>query len=162
MDDRMTRRTVIGILGAIAVPLKVSAMPEVEVPQRPPAIAGETVKAFVGAGHGDLEKTKLMLAENPGLLNATWDWGGGDFETALGGAGHMGRRDIAEFLIGQGARADVFVHAMLGDLEVVKSMLTRFPNLKDAKGPHGITLKRHAEMGKEDAKKVLEYLEKLG
>jgi len=130
--------------------------------ERPPAIAGETVQEFVIAGHHDLEKVKEMLADIPPLLNATWDWGAGDFETALGGAGHMGRRDIAEHLIGEGARADVFVHAMLGDLDVVKAMLTRFPNLKDAKGPHGIPLKRHAEKGEERAKAVLEYLESLG
>lgn len=130
--------------------------------ERPPAIAGETVQEFVIAGHRDLEKVKEMLADVPPLLNATWDWGAGDFETALGGAGHMGRRDIAEHLIGEGARADVFVHAMLGDLDVVKAMLTRFPNLKDAKGPHGIPLKRHAEKGEERARAVLEYLESLG
>ena len=39
-----------------------------------------------------------LLDEQPGLLNATWDWGGGDFETALGGAAHMGRRDIVQRL----------------------------------------------------------------
>ena len=61
------------------------------------------------AAHGDLEKTKAMLAETPSLLNATWDWGGGDFEMAIGGAGHMGRRDIALFLISQGGRFDLFV-----------------------------------------------------
>ena len=58
--------------------------------------------------------TKALLAEQPSLLNATWDWGGGDFETGLGGAGHMGNREIAEFLIGQGARLDIFVATMLG------------------------------------------------
>lgn len=156
----MTRRTAISALAS--APLLVTAAAEGQQRERPPAIDRETVRAFVGAGHGDLEKTQQMLAEKPGLLNATWDWGGGDFETALGGAGHMGRRDIAEFLIGQGARADVFVHAMLGDLDIVKAMLARFPNLKEAKGPHGITLKRHAEMGGDGAKNVLEFLEKLG
>ena len=143
----MTRRTVIGILGAIAVPLKVSAMPEVEVPQRPPAIAGETVKAFVGAGHGDLDKTKQMLAENPGLLNATWDWGGGDFESALGAAAHTGSREIALYLIERGARIDVFAAAMLGELEVVRALLDAFPALVHAAGPHGIPLRVHAEVG---------------
>ncbi len=87
---------------------------------RPDPLKPELVKEFVIAAHGDLEKTKSMLAETPSLLNATWDWGGGDFEMAIGGAGHMGRRDIALFLIGQGARFDLFVAAMLGRLDVVK------------------------------------------
>jgi len=50
-----------------------------------------------------------MLAEYPLLLNSSWDWGGGDFETALGAAGHMGLKDTANFLISQGARVDIFV-----------------------------------------------------
>src|SRR5687768_3257124 len=51
-----------------------------------PPLAPDLVRGFVGAAHGDLEKVKAMLAEQPRLVNATWDWGGGDFETALGGA----------------------------------------------------------------------------
>ena len=128
---------------------------------RPDPLDKELVKEFVIAAHGDLDKVKLMLEEQPGLLNAVNDWGGGDFEAAIGGAGHMGRRDIAEYLIGKGAKTTVFVHAMLGDLDVVKATLTSFPNLKDSKGPHGIPLKRHAEKGEERAKAVLEYLESL-
>src|SRR3954463_109115 len=84
------------------------------VPAKPPALDRDTVKEFVIAGHGDLDKVKQMLAKEPGLLNATWDWGGGDFEMAIGGAGHMGRPDIANYLISQGGRFDIFVAAMLG------------------------------------------------
>lgn len=64
-------------------------------PARPPALPADLVKEFVGVAHVNLEKTKSMLAAEPGLVNATWDWGGGDFEQAIGGAGHMGRKDIA-------------------------------------------------------------------
>jgi len=63
-----------------------------------------------------MEAVKKLLEETPGLLNASWDWGGGDFETAMGGAGHMGRADIAEYLINKGARMDIFVATMLGKL----------------------------------------------
>ena len=49
----------------------------------------EQVKAFVIAGHGNFEEVKKMLAKTPTLLYSTWDWGGGDFETALEGAGHV-------------------------------------------------------------------------
>src|SRR5438874_9490454 len=59
-----------------------------QAPPRPPALASDLVKEFVIAAHGNLEKTRTMLAAEPGLVNATWDWGGGDFEQAIGGAGH--------------------------------------------------------------------------
>jgi hypothetical protein len=129
-----------------------------EKPKKPPALPPELVREFVGAAHGDLEKTKLLLQSEPGLLNATWDWGGGDFETGIGGAGHMGRPDIALFLISQGARFDLFVAAMLGQLDIVRAVLTMNPALKDSKGPHGISLKRHAEAGGEPAKPVLTFI----
>ncbi len=103
-----------------------------------------------------------MLAEQPALLNATWDWGGGDFETGLGGAGHMGNRDIAEFLIGQGARMDIFAAAMLGKLDIIRAMLGAWPSLLQSKGPHGIPLLRHARAGGEAAKAVVDYLQSLG
>lgn len=126
-----------------------------------PPLKLELVKEFVTAGHNNLDRVKEMLANEPGLLNATWDWKAGDFETALGGAGHMGRKDIANYLLEQGARMDIFVAAMLGKLEIVKAMLAAFPNALHSKGPHGITLLKHAQAGKEDAAAVAEYLSGL-
>jgi hypothetical protein len=128
---------------------------------KPDPLKPELVKEFVMAAHVDLDKTKAMLAETPSLLNATWDWGGGDFEMAMGGAGHMGRRDIALFLISQGGRFDLFVATMLGRLDVVKPMLTAFPHLADSKGPHGIPLMVHAQKGGQDAAEVAAFLEGL-
>jgi hypothetical protein len=128
---------------------------------KPDPLKPELVKEFVMAAHVDLEKTKSLLAETPSLLNATWDWGGGDFEMAIGGAGHMGRRDIALFLIGQGGRFDLFVAAMLGRLDVVKPMLTAFPHLAESKGPHGIPLMVHAQKGGQEAAEVAAFLEGL-
>jgi len=128
---------------------------------KPDPLKPELVKEFVVSAHFDLEKTKAMLAETPSLLNATWDWGGGDFEMAIGGAGHMGRRDIALFLIGQGGRFDLFVATMLGRLDVVKPMLTAFPHLAESKGPHGIPLMVHAQKGGQEAAEVAAFLEAL-
>lgn len=128
---------------------------------KPPPLEAALVKEFVGAAHGDLDKTRHMLEAQPGLLNATWDWKAGDFETGIGGAGHMGRRDIAEYLIGQGARIDVFVAAMLGELGIVRAILEARPGLAHSKGPHGITLVAHAQAGGERAGDVLRYLESL-
>jgi hypothetical protein len=129
--------------------------------KHPDPLKPDLVKDFVIAAHGNLDKTQAMLAETPRLLNATWDWGGGDFEMAIGGAGHMGRRDIALFLISQGGRFDLFVAAMLGRLDVIKPMLTAFPSLADSKGPHGIPLMAHAQKGGQDASEVAAFLESL-
>ena len=126
-----------------------------------PALESKLVQEFVGKAHGDLSRVKELLAQESGLVNATWDWGGGDFETALGAAAHMGRKDIAEFLLENGARLDLFAAAMLGKLEIVKAALTEYPGAMNTPGPHGIPLIAHAKAGGEDAKVVLEYLESL-
>ena len=134
---------------------------EMDIQQKDP-IKPEMVKEFVAKGHGDLARVKELLEQEPQLLNATWDWGAGDYETAVGGAGHMGRVDIAEFLIAKGARIDVFVAAMLGKIDVVKATLMAYPTLKAYKGPHGLTLLHHARQGDENAKQVLQYLTEVG
>ena len=132
------------------------------VPTRPDPLAPAMVQDFVRKAHADLNGTRALLAEQPGLLNATWDWGGGDFEMGIGGAGHMGNREIAEFLIGQGARFDIFVAAMLGRIDVVRALVAAWPALVNSKGPHGIPLMRHARAGGEAAKEVVAYLESVG
>ncbi len=120
------------------------------------------VSEFVRKAHADLAGTKALLAEQPGLLNATWDWGGGDFETGLGGAGHMGNREIAEFLIGQGARLDIFVASMLGRLDIVRALSDGVARLAAIEGTARHPLLRHARAGGEAAKPVAEYLASLG
>ena len=126
--------------------------------ERPPALDADAVREFVIAGHGDLDGVRAALDREPGLLNATWDWGAGDFETALGGAAHMGRRDIAELLLERGARLDVFAAAMLGMEDVVRAVLAADPAARESLGPHGIPLSAHAEAGGEEARAVLELL----
>jgi hypothetical protein len=130
-----------------------------EVPERPPALDAERVQAFVVAAHGDLDAVRRELEAEPKLANACWDWGGGDFETALGGAAHMGRRDIALLLLERGARLDIFAAAMLGWVDVVRAMLAANPRLRDTPGPHGIPLLAHAKAGGDEAAAVLELLE---
>jgi hypothetical protein len=119
------------------------------------------VQDFVIYAHSDLGMVKKLLAKEPALLNAAMDWGAGDWETGLGGASHMGRRDIAEFLLEKGARIDLFCAAMLGQLDAVKAFLTLQPRLIDAKGPHGLTLHFHAQVGGKEAEKVLDYLQSV-
>jgi len=118
------------------------------------------VKEFVSAGHKDLNKVKEMLSEHPNLINSSYDWGGGDFEEAIEGAGHLGNKEIAEYLINQGARVNLFVLTMLGKISLVKPILEAYPNLIFAKGPHGFTLLHHAKVGGQD--KFSDYLKDNG
>ncbi|MBI5354432.1 MAG: ankyrin repeat domain-containing protein [Chloroflexi bacterium] len=126
--------------------------------EKKPALDLIMVEEFVGKAHGDLDRVSELLEREPLLVNSAWDWGGGDWETALGAASHMGRKDIANFLLKNGARIDLFAAAMLGKLEVVKSVLMLYPEAIHVPGPHGIPLIAHAEIGREDAKAVLDFL----
>lgn len=127
--------------------------------ERKPPLDANLVEAFVRAGHGDLEQVRALLQQEPALVNAAWDWGGGDWETALGGAAHTGQREIALYLLEQGARLDLFAAAMLGRLDIVQAALSAFPHLAQARGPHGIPLLVHAKKGGEAATAVVAFLE---
>jgi hypothetical protein len=105
------------------------------------------VYAFVGAGHGNLDKVKEMVAQDPHLVYAARDWGNGDWETALGGASHTGHRDIAQYLLSHGARIDGFCAAMLGEREAMLALLKANPSIATTKGPHGYTLLYHVAIG---------------
>ena len=130
------------------------------LPDRGPRLDMDMVKEFVIAAHGDLEKTTKMLEAQPALVNATWDWGGGDWETGLGGASHIGSTAVAEYLLSKGARMDVFCATMLGKIDIVKAFLAADPKVVDLPGPHRIPLIRHAIAGKQDA--VVELLKAHG
>jgi hypothetical protein len=121
-------------------------------------LESDIVEEFVGKAHGDLDAVRSLLAAQPALVNAAWDWGGGDWETALGAAAHMGRRDIALHLLGAGARLDIFAAAMLGYLDVVKAAVAADARIVGVPGPHGIPLIAHAEAGGDDAADVLAFL----
>jgi len=119
------------------------------------------VQDFVIYAHSDLEMTKKLFEKEPAVLNGFMDWGNGDWESGLGGASHMGRKDIVEFLLEKGARIDIFCAAMMGQLDAVKGFLALQPKLIDAKGPHGFTLHFHAQVGGKEAEPVLDYLQSV-
>lgn len=139
---------------------------------RYPSMNDEMVSAIIGAAHTNLEKVKELVSGRPELANASWDWGFGDWETALGAASHMGRKDIAEFLMNHGARPDIFTLAMLGRLKGVQDTVEMMPGIQSKPGPHGITLLQHAksrlrftdlsEDEKSNTNKTIAYLEGLG
>ncbi len=126
-----------------------------------PQLNRTLVQDFVIFAHSDLKMVEKLLEREPKLINSAMDWGNGDFETALGGASHMGRKEIVRFLLSKGARIDIFCAAMMGMLEVVQAMLTLEPKLIDVPGPHGFNLHFHAQVGQKDAVTVLEYLQSV-
>jgi hypothetical protein len=128
---------------------------------RRPQINRVMVQDFVIYAHSELDMVKKLLEKEPALINSYMDWGAGDWESGLGGASHMGRRDIVELLLEKGARVDLFCAAMLGQIDVIRSLLTLQPKLIDAKGPHGITLHVHAVMGGKESAPVLDYLQSI-
>lgn len=156
--------SVAGATGIVLLPQIVTGQqtqPPVK-PQKGPPLDKELVKEFVTIAHNDFDKVKSMLQESPDLLNACHNWSDWDWEDAIGAAGHMGFREMALYLLGQGARPTICVAAMLGKLEVVKTFIKAFPQMKESVGPHKISLMTHAIKGGEHAKPVVEYLESIG
>lgn len=129
--------------------------------EKKPALEVTLVQEFVSKSHADLNGVQELLAQEPALINSAWDWGGGDWETGLGAAAHMGRHDIANYLLKNGARLDLFAAAMLGNLEIVRAALAAYPEAIHVPGPHGIPLIAHAQAGGKEALQVYEYLKSL-
>lgn len=132
------------------------------LPPEFPAQDADSVRRVVGASHSSLETVRELVDERPELAKAAWDWGFGDWESALGAASHTGRHEIADYLMAHGARPDLFTAAMMGRLDLVKAFVAMRPGIQSQPGPHGITLRRHAELGGERARAVLGYLDQLG
>jgi hypothetical protein len=127
-------------------------------PMQPP----ELVREMVTVAHFDFKRVHEFVDARPSLARAAWDWGFGDWETALGAASHMGNRPIAEYLISKGARPSLFSAAMLGQLDVMKAFVAAQPGVQRIRGPHSISLLAHAKAGGEAARPVFEFLQSLG
>lgn len=157
--------TFVPLAGPLAEAVQASPPPEAELPAvpdtfptQPPALARE----MVTVAHGNFQRVRELVEDRPSLAKATWDWGFGDWESALGAASHTGNRDIAEYLMAHGARPTLFSAAMMGQLDVVKAFLAAQPGSQRIAGPHSISLLAHAQAGGARAEAVLRYLESLG
>jgi hypothetical protein len=138
------------------------SLPSAQVPALFPAQPIEMVREMVTVSHFDPARVRALVDARPSLARAAWDWGFGDWETALGAASHVGNREIAEYLIANGARPSLFSAAMLGQLDVVKAFVAAQPGVQRIPGPHSIGLLAHARAGGPPALPVLRYLESLG
>jgi len=106
----------------------------------------DLIRDFVIAGHGNLARVQDLLAQNPELLNAQYQWSENDSETAIQGAAQVGNAKIAEYLLAQGAPLDICTAAMLGRADDVKRLLDEDPGRLQARGAHGISLLAHAAL----------------
>ncbi len=137
-----------------------------------PRQEAQVVAEVVGASHAKIDRVRELVSARPALAKAAWDWGFGDWETALGAASHVGRADIAALLIEHGARPDLFTFAALGNVDAVRAAIGAHPGLQRLHGPHGITLMAHARTAaaregatpaeEQRARDLVEYLESLG
>jgi hypothetical protein len=147
----------VGVSSAPSQPAAPSAIPST-FPTHDPALARE----MVGVSHGNVARVRELLSSRPALANASWDWGYGDWESALGAASHVGNREIAGLLLAAGAPPTIFSATMLGQLETVKAIIAASPGVQKTRGPHGITLLSHAKAGGPASAAVMTYLESLG
>ena len=133
MDD-VSRRWFLGAMPAAAfIPLSVPATqgapqsgPSDTFPRHDAALARE----IVSVSHGNLNRVKELVTASPALARASWEWGYGDWETALGAASHVGNKEIAAVLLAAGAHPTIFSAAMLGQLEAVKAFVTAAPGIQ--------------------------------
>ena len=107
-------------------------------------LTAEQIREFVIAGHGNLAAIQALLTAEPRLLNAANEWGPGDTETAIQGAAHVGSREVAEYLLAQGAPLELMTAAMLGRRAVVEEFLAADAAAIHSRGAHGIPLLCHA------------------
>ena len=107
-------------------------------------LSTDLVREFVIAGHGNLEKVRMMLEENPGLLNAPYAWSENDHETAIQAAAQVGSVPVANYLLEKGAPLEICTAAMLGRKDDVENRIRDNHDNINSTGAHGIPLLTHA------------------
>jgi hypothetical protein len=158
----LTRNDFMKSLALTVTGISISSEANSLVQDKPAPIKLDMVKDYVGAAHSNLDKVKELLTMEPQLLHCSYDWGGGDYESAIEAAGHVGNKEIAAFLLSKGARYNIYLACMLGHLDIVKQVLSFNAGLLNSKGPHGFTMLHHAQKGGETSKAVAEYLVSIG
>jgi len=160
MDD-LSRRSFFAAIPALTlIPTTVTTAQDASVPDVFPRQAAEQAREIVGLSHSNLVRVKELVSARPALARASWDWGFGDWETALGAASHVGNKEIAAVLLAAGAHPTIFSAAMLGQLDTVKAFIAATPGIQKTRGPHGLPLLDHARAG--EAVEVVKYLESIG
>jgi len=143
LSSSLFASSTVALAGSRLLAADAPATAQPEKSKRPPPLDPELVGTMVRVAHFDLAQVTALLAQEPQLANATWDWGAGDWETPLEAASHIGNRDIARFLLAHGARHSLFAAAMLGERATVLAAVAAQPGIVNTRGPHGFTLLYH-------------------
>jgi RNA polymerase sigma factor (sigma-70 family) len=121
-------------------------------PSRDSRFAEHVSEILEAARCGDRERVKGLLLRNPRLRHGRDVMG----NTALILAANNGHPELAALLLEAGAPVDHHEAAAIGDVECVRSLLDRRPELLDAYSPEGFTaLSLAAHFGHLDAMRLL-------
>ncbi|MCC7477399.1 ankyrin repeat domain-containing protein [bacterium] len=109
--------------------------------EAPEGISQEQIKGMVFPSHFNLEAVKEQLAAEPRLVHARLV----EFDEApIEAASHTGNVEIADYLLGRGARFKIQAACMLGMLQAVEAFLDTRPELVTQPGAHKLPLMYHA------------------
>ena len=103
-------------------------------------------------------RNESLAGKRTGLLNSCWDWGAAISKPRSKARGHMGNKDIANFLLSKGARMNIFCAAMLGRLDVVKAIPLRLSRAEDLERSARLAMLHHATKGGVEPTPMLEIL----
>ena len=121
----VSRRSFLAVVSTLVPAAAAADVIRADFPSHEP----ELVQEMVLVSHNNVARVKELVGRQPALAKVSFDWGFGDWETPIDAASHMGNREIAEFLIANGARPTIFSAAMLGQLDVVKSAIVASPGV---------------------------------
>ena len=127
-----------------------------------PGQPAEIVREMVTVSHFDLKRVKELVESRPSLAKACWDWGFGDWESAIGcGVAHGKSANGGIFDLERRAAFDFFRGDAWtsGSCEGVCGGAARMQRIR---GPHGISLLAHAKNGGAGARNVYDFLQSLG
>jgi ankyrin repeat protein len=99
---------------------------------------------LVGLAHSQLDKVQKEVAADPKLAHSVATTG----EKAVEAAAHMGRRDLADILLRQGAPYSLPTAVMFNDFTTVKRLLDEDPNRIHERGAHDFALLWYPIIGK--------------
>src|SRR5258705_5776860 len=86
------------VLGTAGLFLLASLRAQSPQQEKPAPIKLEIVKEYVTVAHGQFPRLKEMLENDNHLLHVSHDWAGGDYESAIEAAGHVGDQRIVAYL----------------------------------------------------------------
>lgn len=98
------------------------------------AVTQDQINECVLSSHGNLKRVRELVEADPELATGNAPW----IETPIQAASHMGKVDIAEYLLERGADLDLFAAAMLGRTAVVAKYLHDDPTVATSTGVHGL------------------------